>query len=164
MPQPPTSLPPCVLGTPNQLCHCLSVLLCLRRSLQLLLLNTAVLMTRMWTRLSSILFCTLHTVPGQHIAAHHATVHTLLANYTLPPPLFAHITLETTPADTYVDTTHPALLSPPPPPHPHTHTLDKLNYFSDRFMRAVAELQFLGFVQQSKRKTDHVQRMTWGTC
>ena len=31
-----------------------------------------------------------------------------------------------------------------------------------RFIRAVAQLQFLGFVQSSKRKTDHVARLTWG--
>lgn len=31
-----------------------------------------------------------------------------------------------------------------------------------RFTRAVAELQFLGFIKTSKRKTDHVTRLTWG--
>ncbi|CAG4937416.1 unnamed protein product [Colias eurytheme] len=30
-----------------------------------------------------------------------------------------------------------------------------------RFTRAVAELQFLGFIKTSKRKTDHVMRLTW---
>lgn len=30
-----------------------------------------------------------------------------------------------------------------------------------RFTRAVAELQFLGFIKPTKRKTDHVQRLTW---
>ncbi|XP_014363430.2 origin recognition complex subunit 3 [Papilio machaon] len=30
-----------------------------------------------------------------------------------------------------------------------------------RFSRAVAELQFLGFIKSSKRKTDHVMRLTW---
>lgn len=30
-----------------------------------------------------------------------------------------------------------------------------------RFTRAVAELQFLGFIKSSKRKTDHVARLTW---
>ncbi|XP_055600786.1 origin recognition complex subunit 3 [Uranotaenia lowii] len=30
-----------------------------------------------------------------------------------------------------------------------------------RFTRAVAELQFLGFIKTSKRKTDHVTRLTW---
>jgi origin recognition complex subunit 3 len=34
----------------------------------------------------------------------------------------------------------------------------------ERFMKAVAELQFLGLVKQTKRKTDHVQRLTWGVC
>ena len=33
-----------------------------------------------------------------------------------------------------------------------------------RFMRAVGELQFLGFVKATKRKTDHVERLTWGPC
>ncbi|XP_045446198.1 origin recognition complex subunit 3 [Melitaea cinxia] len=30
-----------------------------------------------------------------------------------------------------------------------------------RFTRAVSELQFLGFIKTSKRKTDHVMRLTW---
>lgn len=30
-----------------------------------------------------------------------------------------------------------------------------------RFTRAVAELQFLGFIKPTKKKTDHVQRLTW---
>ncbi|CAH0727822.1 unnamed protein product, partial [Brenthis ino] len=30
-----------------------------------------------------------------------------------------------------------------------------------RFTRAVSELQFLGFIKSSKRKTDHVMRLTW---
>nr|XP_034824414.1 origin recognition complex subunit 3 isoform X2 [Maniola hyperantus] len=30
-----------------------------------------------------------------------------------------------------------------------------------RFTRAVAELQFLGFIRTSRRKTDHVMRLTW---
>lgn len=30
-----------------------------------------------------------------------------------------------------------------------------------RFNRVVAELQFLGFIKSSKRKTDHVMRLTW---
>ena len=33
-----------------------------------------------------------------------------------------------------------------------------------RFIRAVSELQFLGFVKPTKRKTDHVARLTWGGC
>ncbi|KRT86643.1 hypothetical protein AMK59_237 [Oryctes borbonicus] len=31
-----------------------------------------------------------------------------------------------------------------------------------RFTLAVAELEFLGFIKSSKRKVDHVQRLTWG--
>uniref|UniRef100_A0A8C4WUW8 Origin recognition complex subunit 3 n=1 Tax=Eptatretus burgeri TaxID=7764 RepID=A0A8C4WUW8_EPTBU len=31
-----------------------------------------------------------------------------------------------------------------------------------RFKRAVSDLQFLGFVKPTKRKTDHVARLTWG--
>ncbi|XP_012254111.2 origin recognition complex subunit 3 isoform X2 [Athalia rosae] len=31
-----------------------------------------------------------------------------------------------------------------------------------RFTRAVAELQFLGFIKTSRKKTDHVMRLTWG--
>jgi hypothetical protein len=30
-----------------------------------------------------------------------------------------------------------------------------------RFTQSVSSLQFLGFVKPSKRKTDHVQRLTW---
>lgn len=33
-----------------------------------------------------------------------------------------------------------------------------------RFARAVAELQFLGFIRPTRRKTDHVARLTWGSC
>lgn len=33
-----------------------------------------------------------------------------------------------------------------------------------RFVLAVSELQFLGFVKPTKRKTDHVARLTWGGC
>ncbi|XP_072036057.1 origin recognition complex subunit 3-like [Amphiura filiformis] len=33
-----------------------------------------------------------------------------------------------------------------------------------RFIRAVSELQFLGFIKSTKRKTDHVARLTWGGC
>jgi len=32
-----------------------------------------------------------------------------------------------------------------------------------RFNRAVSELQFLGFIRPSKRKTDHVERLTWNS-
>jgi origin recognition complex subunit 3 len=31
-----------------------------------------------------------------------------------------------------------------------------------RFARAVSELQFLGLVKPTKRKQDHVARLTWG--
>ncbi|KAM3594665.1 uncharacterized protein V6R79_011817 [Siganus canaliculatus] len=33
-----------------------------------------------------------------------------------------------------------------------------------RFIRAVSELEFLGFIKSTKRKTDHVARLTWGGC
>jgi len=33
-----------------------------------------------------------------------------------------------------------------------------------RFIRGVSELQYLGFIKGTKRKTDHVQRLTWGGC
>lgn len=33
-----------------------------------------------------------------------------------------------------------------------------------RFIQAVSELQFLGFIKSTRQKTDHVQRLTWGTC
>ncbi|XP_040206014.1 origin recognition complex subunit 3 [Rana temporaria] len=33
-----------------------------------------------------------------------------------------------------------------------------------RFIRAVSELELLGFVKPSKQKTDHVARLTWGGC
>ncbi|KAJ1974116.1 Origin recognition complex subunit 3 [Dimargaris verticillata] len=32
-----------------------------------------------------------------------------------------------------------------------------------RFIRGVSELQFLGFIKPTSRKTDHVLRLTWGT-
>jgi hypothetical protein len=38
-----------------------------------------------------------------------------------------------------------------------------LTSFRARFTRAVAELQFLGFIKTSKKKTDHVTRLTWGS-
>eukprot|EP00118_Oscarella_pearsei_P020371 m.220549 g.220549 ORF g.220549 m.220549 type:complete len:735 (+) comp39945_c0_seq17:20-2224(+) len=40
---------------------------------------------------------------------------------------------------------------------------DKETLTHSRFIRAVAELQFMGFIKPTKRKTDHVQRMTWCT-
>lgn len=33
-----------------------------------------------------------------------------------------------------------------------------------RFIQAVSELEFLGFIRSSKQKTDHVARLTWGGC
>lgn len=36
--------------------------------------------------------------------------------------------------------------------------------FSARFIRAVSELELLGFIKPSKQKTDHVARLTWGGC
>uniref|UniRef100_A0A8C3BW74 Origin recognition complex subunit 3 n=1 Tax=Cairina moschata TaxID=8855 RepID=A0A8C3BW74_CAIMO len=33
-----------------------------------------------------------------------------------------------------------------------------------RFIRAVSELELLGFIKPSKQKTDHVARLTWGGC
>ena len=33
--------------------------------------------------------------------------------------------------------------------------------FRARFIRSVSELQFLGFIKSTKKKTDHVQRLTW---
>ncbi|XP_052810573.1 origin recognition complex subunit 3-like isoform X1 [Mya arenaria] len=33
-----------------------------------------------------------------------------------------------------------------------------------RFIQAVSQLQFLGFIKPTKRKTDHVARLTWGGC
>ncbi|KAJ8291179.1 hypothetical protein GJAV_G00022300 [Gymnothorax javanicus] len=32
------------------------------------------------------------------------------------------------------------------------------------FIRAVSELDFLGFIKSTKQKTDHVARLTWGGC
>ncbi|XP_066468688.1 origin recognition complex subunit 3 isoform X2 [Tiliqua scincoides] len=33
-----------------------------------------------------------------------------------------------------------------------------------RFIRAVSELELLGFIKPTKQKTDHVARLTWGSC
>lgn len=38
------------------------------------------------------------------------------------------------------------------------------NEHSARFIQAVSELQLLGFIKPTQRKTDHVQRLTWGLC
>jgi len=40
-------------------------------------------------------------------------------------------------------------------------TIRILYFYRARFIRAVSELQLLGFIRPSKRKTDHVQRLTW---
>ena len=32
-----------------------------------------------------------------------------------------------------------------------------------RFIKSISELQFLGFIKPTGRKTDHVVRLTWGT-
>ncbi|KAK2155508.1 hypothetical protein LSH36_238g03074 [Paralvinella palmiformis] len=45
---------------------------------------------------------------------------------------------------------------------PEIRKPDKL--IQARFIRAVSELQFLGFIKPTKRKTDHVARLTWGAC
>jgi len=39
-----------------------------------------------------------------------------------------------------------------------------LNIHSARFIQAVSEMEFLGFVKSTKQKTDHVARLTWGGC
>lgn len=33
-----------------------------------------------------------------------------------------------------------------------------------QFIQGVSELQLLGFIKPTQRKTDHVQRLTWGAC
>ncbi|KAI8093724.1 origin recognition complex subunit 3 N-terminus-domain-containing protein [Halteromyces radiatus] len=43
---------------------------------------------------------------------------------------------------------------------PDGHPLDE-NEVQARFIRSVAELQFLGFIKSTQRKTDHVIRLTW---
>lgn len=39
-----------------------------------------------------------------------------------------------------------------------------LNISSARFIQAVSEMEFLGFIKSTKQKTDHVARLTWGGC
>ncbi|TRY76364.1 hypothetical protein TCAL_00012 [Tigriopus californicus] len=41
-------------------------------------------------------------------------------------------------------------------------TIDPLQ--QAKFTQGVSSLQFLGFIKPSKRKTDHVARLTWGGC
>ncbi|XP_008066066.1 origin recognition complex subunit 3 isoform X2 [Carlito syrichta] len=44
-------------------------------------------------------------------------------------------------------------------------TSDKMNeIIHARFIRAVSELELLGFIRPTKQKTDHVARLTWGGC
>lgn len=31
-------------------------------------------------------------------------------------------------------------------------------------MQAVSDLEYMGFIKSSKRKVDHVFRMSWGGC
>ena len=38
---------------------------------------------------------------------------------------------------------------------------DRAMRLQARFTQSVSSLQFLGFVRPSKRKTDHMQRLTW---
>ncbi|CAH0407752.1 unnamed protein product [Chilo suppressalis] len=44
---------------------------------------------------------------------------------------------------------------------PEHEQRDNAGAIQVRFTHAVAELQFLGFIKSSKRKTDHVMRLTW---
>lgn len=47
----------------------------------------------------------------------------------------------------------------------HSEEILFLSLFSSaRFIRAVSELEFLGFIKSTKQKTDHVARLTWGGC
>lgn len=41
---------------------------------------------------------------------------------------------------------------------------EKQQLLQARFIQSVSELQFLGFIKSSKRKTDHISRLTWGSC
>ena len=42
----------------------------------------------------------------------------------------------------------------------YTRFLRIFNFFRARFMQAVAGLEFLGFIKATKKKTDHVKRLT----
>ncbi|KAM6912571.1 origin recognition complex subunit 3 [Xenentodon cancila] len=46
--------------------------------------------------------------------------------------------------------------------HPASGKMDEVKHA--RFIRAVSELEFLGFIKSTKQKTDHVARLTWGGC
>lgn len=41
---------------------------------------------------------------------------------------------------------------------------DEEKLIEAQFFRSVAELQLLGYVRSTRKKTDHVARMTWGSC
>lgn len=43
----------------------------------------------------------------------------------------------------------------------NTNKLDQKDVQA-RFISGVAELQFMGFIKSTTRKTDHVMRLTWG--
>ncbi|RKO89059.1 origin recognition complex subunit 3 N-terminus-domain-containing protein, partial [Blyttiomyces helicus] len=64
----------------------------------------------------------------------------------LPPPHFFHRPVIEDP--TYVILNSHRIFSP---------------YCRARFVNAVAEMQFLGLIQPTARKTDHVMRLTWGS-
>ncbi|XP_028843176.1 origin recognition complex subunit 3 isoform X2 [Denticeps clupeoides] len=48
------------------------------------------------------------------------------------------------------------------PDSPDYGKVDELKHA--RFIQAVSELEFVGFVKSTKQKTDHVARLTWGGC
>ncbi|XP_069008453.1 origin recognition complex subunit 3 isoform X2 [Embiotoca jacksoni] len=49
--------------------------------------------------------------------------------------------------------------------HPASDNFGKVDEVKHaRFIRAVSELEFLGFIKSTKQKTDHVARLTWGGC
>uniref|UniRef100_A0A3Q2YE56 Origin recognition complex subunit 3 n=1 Tax=Hippocampus comes TaxID=109280 RepID=A0A3Q2YE56_HIPCM len=47
---------------------------------------------------------------------------------------------------------------------PDSDNFGKVDDVKARFIRAVSELEFLGFIKSTKQKTDHVARLTWGGC
>lgn len=52
----------------------------------------------------------------------------------------------------------------PPAKTTKKSTNDEQQALQARFIHVVSELQFLGFIKATKRKTDHVARLTWGSC
>ncbi|XP_029900385.1 origin recognition complex subunit 3 [Myripristis murdjan] len=49
--------------------------------------------------------------------------------------------------------------------HPDSDEFGKVDELKHaRFIQAVSELEFLGFIKSTKQKTDHVARLTWGGC